>query len=315
MDKEKKKVIRRWFGRVLLNVSSALVKVFPFRFILAMGRGFGSLAYFFAGGLRKTALDNLRIAFSEEKSPRQIKEIARDSFRFMGEAGWEMFYFLNNLKAVRECVEIRGLCNLKKALEKKRGVIAVTAHFGDFPLMCLRLKEEGFIVNTMMRPMRDEKAGDFFYKLRTDAGVKTIFSYPRREAVFGSLKALDNNEIIVIQMDQNFGTGGVWVKFFDRLAATPVGPIVLGSRSGACLVPMFIVRKDEGRHSVFIEEEVPLDTRPDKDEAILVNAIKFTRIIESWIRKYPSLWGWIHRRWKSRPNQKAYNLKYKVQKF
>ncbi len=314
MDKEKKKILKRKAGWVLLRFSSWLIRFLPLKLILFTGRTFGALGYIFSVRHRKIALDSLRIAFSGEKSPLEIKRIAKDCFRFMGEASWEMFYFLNNPQRIKEKVEIKGIENLRKALKKGKGVIALTAHFGNFPLMCLRLKEEGFVVNTMARPLRDEKAGSFIHRLRSATGVKTIFSYPKREAVFNSLRALANNEILVIQMDQNFGTGGVWVRFFGKLAATPIGPIVLALRSKASIVPMFIVRERGAQHSVFIEEEVPLEVREDKDETILVNAIKFTKIVEDWIRRYPGLWGWIHRRWKSRPSEKVYNLKFKVQK-
>jgi KDO2-lipid IV(A) lauroyltransferase len=314
MDKERGKLFRRRLGRVLLHISSALVKVLPLNFISWLGGVFGSMGYLFAARHRKITLDNLNIAFSKDKSKAEISDIAKKSWRYMGEAGWELFYLLNNLSRVNEKVSIVGVGNLKKALEKNKGVIALTGHFGNFPLLCLRLKEEGFVVNTMTRPMRDEKAGDFFHKLRTEVGVKTIFSYPRREAVFGSLKALSSNEIIVLQMDQNFGTGGVWVNFFGKLAATPIGPIILGLRAQAAIVPMFIIRQGQGRYTLFIEEEVSLEQRDDKDEAVLINAIKFTKITEDWIKRYPEHWAWFHRRWKSRPTQKEYQSKYKVQK-
>ena len=314
MNKERKKRARRNLGRILLTISAALVKVLPLRLISFMGRTFGLMGYTFASRHRRISLENLAIAFGQEKSRSQIRDIARKSWQYMGEAGWELFYFLNHLDQVNQRVRIVGLEHLKKALSKKRGVVALTGHFGNFPLLCLRLKEEGFVVHTMTRPMRDEKAGDFFYKLRTEAGVRTIFSYPRRQAVFTSLKALENNEIIVLQMDQNFGTGGVWVNFFGKLAATPVGPIILALRAKAAIVPMFIIREGGGRYTLFIEEEAPLERREDKDEAVLVNAIKFTNIMEEWIRKYPRLWGWFHRRWKSRPTQREFSAKYKVEK-
>jgi len=315
MEKEKKKFVRRKIGWILLRVNSSLIQIVPFRFTMYLGRVFGLLAYFFARRHRKIALEGLGTAFSKEKTSCQIRKIARKCFEFIGETAWEILYFLNRRDLIKERVDIVGKDNLVKALEKKKGVIALGAHFGNFPLMCLRLKEEGFVVNTLARPMRDEKAGSLIHKLRTEGGIKTIFSYPRKESVFGSLRALSNSEILVIQMDQNFGTGGVWVKFFGRLAATPVGPIVLALRSGAAIVPMFIVRKATGRHTLFIEEQVELEERQDKEETILVNAVKLTKIIENWVRRYPELWGWIHRRWKSRPDKKVYGLKYKVQKI
>jgi len=314
MNKEWKKKFSRGTGWVLMSWTFYTIKFLPLNFVLFFGRVFGLLGYIFSFKHRRVALESLRIAFNNSMSERKIGHTARECFKFMGEASWEMFYFLRRPELIKERVEISGKETLDKALGKGRGVIALTAHFGDFPLMCLRLAEEGYTVNTMAVPMRDKRVGRFIQKLRDDSGIKTIFSYPRKRAVFDSLKALEKNEILVIQMDQNFGTGGVWVKFFGKLAATPVGPVVLGLRSESAVVPVFIVRKSGGRHIIFIEEKVPLEKKEDKNETVLVNAVKLTKIIEKWVRSYPKLWGWIHRRWKSRPSDRVKNLKFKIQK-
>lgn len=314
MNKEWKKKFSRGTGWVLMSWTFYTIKFLPLEFVLFFGRVFGLLGYIFSFKHRRIALESLKTAFHNSRSEREIRHTACECFKFMGEASWEMFYFLRRPELIKERVEISGKEILDKALGKGRGVIALTAHFGNFPLMCLRLFQEGYTVNTMAVPMRDQRTGMFIQKLRDDSGVKTIFSYPRKKAVFDSLKALEKNEVLVIQMDQNFGTGGVWVKFFGKLAATPVGPVVLGLRSEAVIVPMFIVRKSGGRHIIFIEDEASLEKKKDKDETVLVNAVKLTKIIEKWVRLYPELWGWIHRRWKSRPSDRIKNLKFKVQK-
>jgi len=198
-------------------------------------------------------------------------------------------------------------------LKPGQGVILVTAHIGNFPLLSLKLANSGYRVNFVTRPMRDEKAGDYLYNLRENAGVKSIFSYPRRECVVSMLKALRNNEIVITQMDQNFGSGGVWVKFFGRLAATPVGPITLSMRTKAKLVPAFIYKTGLGRHCIKIFKEEPLIEAADKDEMILKNAANLSHIIEKWIRDYPEQWGWIHRRWKSEPSEKMKAMKFRVE--
>jgi KDO2-lipid IV(A) lauroyltransferase len=119
--------------------------------------------------------------------------------------------------------------------------------------------------------------------------------------VFGIINALAKNEIVIILMDQNFGTGGVWVKFFDKLAATPTGPIILSLRTKAALVPSYIYRKGGKRHGLKIFPEEDLILGKDKNETILFNAANFTKIIEKWIKERPGHWSWVHRRWKSRP--------------
>jgi KDO2-lipid IV(A) lauroyltransferase len=117
-----------------------------------------------------------------------------------------------------------------------------------------------------------------------------------------------------MQMDQNFGSTGVWVKFFGKLAATPVGPITLGLRTKAVLVPAYIYRKGQGSHCIKIFPHQELEIGTSKDETVLLNTIKFSRIMESWIKEYPGQWGWIHRRWKSQPPEAPRDTEFKVEK-
>jgi KDO2-lipid IV(A) lauroyltransferase len=224
-----------------------------------------------------------------------------------------LFYFLKNPQRLQKAVYLEGKEYLEQALAKAKGVIILTAHLGNFPLMSLRLAKEGYLTNFVIRPLRDEKAGEYIHNLRTQAGVKTIFSYPRDVCVHGITQTLKNNELVLMQMDQNFGTGGVWVKFFGTLAATPVGPIMFALRTKAAIVPAYIYRKEYGVHCIGILPSVPLTITNNRNETILLNAIQFTRIIEAWIKEWPEQWGWIHRSWKSRPSQKVMQMKFKIE--
>jgi len=152
-----------------------------------------------------------------------------------------------------------------------------------------------------MRPMRDEKVEKIFQEKRSRFGVKTIYSQPRKECVEKTIQALRNNELIFIPIDQNFGTGGVFVNFFGRQAATASGPVVLAQRTKAALVCCFIIRQEDNRHKIIFEPEMELKEGNNPQETILINVQRLTDTIESYIRKYPAEWGWIHRRWKSRP--------------
>jgi KDO2-lipid IV(A) lauroyltransferase len=298
--KEKKKLLRRKIGLYFIKTFTFLAGVVPLKVNLFLGKILGSLAYSVLSRHRKIALKSLSIAFPDY-SPSKRKRIAKQFFVFIAEGGFELIYYLNNIEKMHQPVKIEGKDNLDQALAKGRGVILVTAHYGNFPLMSLRLAAEGYPVNLVTRPMRDKYAEAHFHKLRTDAGVKNISVYPRRACVFGIINALAKNEIVIILMDQNFGTGGVWVKFFDKLAATPTGPIILSLRTKAALVPSYIYRKGGKRHGLKIFPEEDLILGKDKNETILFNAANFTKIIEKWIKERPGHWSWVHRRWKSRP--------------
>ena len=312
MEKEKKKAFKRRIGYYALRSFTFLNAKLPLWFSYFLGWLMGSFAYLTIPKQSKISVENLAIAFPN-MSLKKRKKITRDFFIFMAQGSLELLYFLKHPDMVKN-IRIEGKEHLDAALAKGKGVVLVTAHLGNFPLMSLKLLDAGNQVSFVARPMRDEKAGDYIQTLRANSGVKTIFSYPRRECVTGIIKTLRDNEIVILQMDQNFGTGGVWVNFFGKLAATPVGPIVFATRTNAAIVPAYIYRESKGKHCIKIFPEHELIKKEDKDEATLVNAIALTKVIEQWVRDVPTQWGWIHRRWKSRPSEKVLKEKFKVEK-
>jgi KDO2-lipid IV(A) lauroyltransferase len=153
----------------------------------------------------------------------------------------------------------------------------------------------------VVRRMRDEKMEEYFQAKRKLLGVEAIYSQPRRECIQRCLEVLSSGKVLFIQLDQNFGSGGVFVDFFDQKAATATGPVVFALRTGAPIVPLFIVRQKDNSHRIIIEPEFRLEEQADQHQTIVVNIARITKIIERYIRDYPQEWGWIHRRWKSRP--------------
>ena len=311
MNGETRKILIRRIAWFFLRAFTFINGVFSLRWSYFLGSILGTFAYWAVGRHRRIAMESLDIAFPN-LSIKEKKKITRDFFVSMAQSAFEMLYFLEHTDRL-ENVKIQGQEFLDEALKSGQGVILVTAHIGNFPLMSLKLAKSGYNVNFVTRPMRDEKAGDYLYNLRENAGVKSIFSQPRRECVMNMLRVLRNNEIIITQIDQNFGSGGVWVKFFGKLAATPVGPITLSTRTKAKLVPAFIYRTGLGKHCIQIFKEEPLIEASDKDEMILKNTANLSHIIEKWIKDYPEQWGWIHRRWKSQPSEKMRAMKFRVE--
>ncbi|MCK4912315.1 MAG: lysophospholipid acyltransferase family protein [Candidatus Omnitrophica bacterium] len=311
MSNERNKIIKRKAAWFVLKGCVSLNKALPLSWNYSIGNALGSLAYLIIGRHRKIAINSLTTAFPQ-MSLKEKKKISRFYFAFMAQSTFELLSFVKNPRYLKG-ISIEGKENLKKALDKKKGVLLLTAHLGNFPLMLFKLAKEGYPINIVARPMRDKDTDNYVNDLRTEGGVKTIFSYPRKACISSILNALRNNEIVVIQMDQNFGTGGVWVKFFGKLAATAVGPITLALRTKAAVVPVYMVREGKGKHQLKIFPEEELIIKKDKDEAILINVIKITRIIEGWIRKFPYQWAWVHRRWKSRPSEQIKASRFKIE--
>ena len=88
--------------------------------------------------------------------------------------------------------------------------------------------------------------------------------------------------------------------FFGRPACTTPGLAFLSAASGAPVIPVFAVRKPDGRHLVIVGDAI--EAPPDRGEATIAGYTRlYTRLLEDTIREYPEQWFWLHRRWKTRP--------------
>lgn len=299
--KEASKRFKRGFGRGALRCSSLIIKILPERAMYGFASGLARLGYLFAVRQRRVALESLSIAFEQEKDKSEIAAIAQACFAVMAKGMVELIYLIEHPELIKPRVKIEGRENLNRAFQEGKGVIGVSAHFGNFPLLLLRIIQEGIKTSAIIRFARDEKIERYFQAKREELGLNTIYSTPRKTCVDNSIKVLRNNEFLFIPIDQNFGSGGVFVEFFGRQAATATGPVIFAQRTGAPILPMFIVREKDNSHRIIIEPALHIEEKENNEATIQHNISRITRIIESYIRTYPQEWGWIHRRWKSRP--------------
>jgi len=304
MDSKKlRKSVGRFFGWLGLISCSLIIKFMPKSWVYGFARGIAAIGYLAARKQRKIALEGLSIAFGQDKSSPHIKQIAKDCFTFMAKSGVELIFLMDRPVFLRRRVEIIGREYLDTALYKGKGVVLVSAHFGNFPLMMAKLRLEGYKIGGIMRPMRDNRVEKLFLAKRNRLGIKIIYSQPRKVCVENSIRSLRNNELLFIPLDQNFGTGGVFVDFFGQKAATATGPVVLAQRTNAIILPCFIVRQPDDTHKIIFEPPLALEEGRTNQETIAINVQRLTNVIETYIRRYPAEWGWIHRRWKSQPKK------------
>jgi len=316
MFKDLKKKIERTLVRWAFYLFSWLFRVMPYPVIKAMTGGLLAIVYFVLRRMRKAAMSTLQIAFGREKSLAELTKICKDCFYNAGRGAIEIGAFTERPSLIKETFSFEGnsRANLDAALAEGRGVIGISAHFGNFPLMLLYLAQMGYPTNAIIRPSRDEIIEKDFQASRSRLGLKTVHSYPREACVAQSLKALRDKELLVVLLDQNTGSkSGVYVDFFGQKAGTATGPMVFAMRTGAPLLPIFTLRQgDSDKHTVVIEKHFYLEQKATDEETIQYNVQKLTNIIEGYIRKYPHEWGWMHRRWKSRPNPIATEEKVSV---
>ena len=296
------KTFKRAAARYGLYFSSWLLNKFPYPIVRSLTRVLIAVGFRCTVRQRTIAQESLKIAFGGQKSQPERDGIIRECFENFGRGMIELIYFMEHPRMISSRVFFEGKEFLDEAFQFGRGVIAVSAHFGNFPLMLLKFAQDGYKTNAIIRPARDQEIERHFFKQRNKLGLNTIYSHPRRECVEASLKALRSNELLFIPLDQNFGSaGGVFVDFFGQKAATATGPVVFAKRTRAPILPMFVVRQKDDTHKVIIDPPLKLEEFADDKEMIQRNTEKITQVIERYIRQYPQEWGWMHRRWKSRP--------------
>ena len=294
------KPIEWWATRQLLTLLRLLGAVLPLPVLRALGRGLGIGGFYAMRRYRVVALDNLRRAFGSEWSEEQIQATARESFRNLGVTLVEFLLRQPRItpEEVLAEVEFAGKEHYAAAFARGKGILLITAHYGNWEMMGPRLAREGYQVNAISRVADDPGTEQMIESIRTRCGTKQI---PRQKAAREGLAALRRNEILAILLDQNTAEGGVFVPFFGHPASTATGPAVFALKTGAALVPTFCLRNPDGTHTMIAREPIYPESTGDRAEDILRLTAELTLSIEEQIRSRPDLWFWLHNRWKLQP--------------
>ncbi len=298
----KKKVMKRfvsWFTVFGLQFLLFIIRIFPLKILYPFGNALSALYYKLAHKNRRVALSNIEKALGAGTSLNQRVRIVQESFKTMGHIILDTLRFgdLSEGK-IKKAISIEGIENLQNALKKGRGVIAVSAHLGSFTIMGAGLAARGCKTAFVARHARNKGVERVIMGICRKTGQKVIFSRPVHACMRLCIKTLKRNEVLIIELDQNFGTEGVKINFFDQPAMVASGPVKLALSTQAAIVPMFIVRINAFEHVIKIEPEIKLDKYEDADIQVRENLQKVSAVIESYIRKYPGQWvNWIHKQW------------------
>lgn len=276
-----------------------IVLLLPWKVALGLGVLLARLLFLLSRREKARALSNLSIAFGAEKSPRDILRICRLCFENLGKGLMEVLQFPRlNPGNLGRLVSLEGKQNIDDALKKGKGVIVFTAHFGNWELLGVSLVLLGYDVGFIVRPVRSPRLEALVNRNRESMGVECI---PRGTSIKKALWRLRRNGVLGILSDIDTKVDGVFVDFFGRPAFTPRGPVSIALRTGAALIPVFIIRQEDDTHRIVAEKPLELKVTGDQEEDVRLNTASFTKIIESYIRKYPEQWIWVHERWKTRP--------------
>ena len=252
------------------------------------------------GRLRHVGQRNLQMALPE-LSAEERDETLRGVFKHLG---WQLVEFCRMARYTPEntsdWIRTEGLNNYQAAMIRGKGVLIVTGHLGAWELSSFYHSLMGHPMSMVIRRLDNRRLDEFVNGIRCMHGNRVLH---KDDFARGLLNSMRKGETVGILMDTNMTPPqGVFVKFFGQQACTASGLARVALKTGAAVLPGFMLwEPKEGRYVLHFGKELVFQRTTDAEADILAATQRCTQAIESWIRRYPDQWLWIHRRWKTRP--------------
>ena len=260
------------------------------------GAQLGLLAARCSRRTRQRTLAHLDVAFPDLPAE-QKQSLARACYRSQGMNLGECLHLLRRRgDTAWPHLRVEGWRHVETAREKGRGVLIVSGHCGNWELFGPAFRKQKTALTAVARAPEDSWAHRFALEFRSRLGTEMVHRGESSSAR-KLLNVLRKNGCLIVLVDQDFRTDGVWVPFFGQPAHTPTGPAQLAIKYSLTAVPAFCQRLEDGSHRIRFSP--PLQLGNDLREA----TASMTQAVEAQIRACPEQWLWMHRRWRRQPGE------------
>lgn len=253
--------------------------------------------YVFARSERRHITSNLKRVLNNSDDQTLINTYIKHIFRNFAKYLVDFFRFPKLTKSyLMEHIQVSGKENMDKARSKGKGVILLSAHLGNWELGAAVIASLGYPLYAVALSHKDVKINNFFVNHRSMADVKTI---PIGMQIKNCFTILKQNKILAIIGDRDFTESGLETEFFGKKTLIPKGPAVFSLRTGAPIVPTFMIRKEDGAFRIVME--APIDYKPTGNEDRDIKEImrRYLSVIEEYVKMYPDQWYMFREVWNS----------------
>ncbi len=279
-------------ARALGRTPRGLARLFAGALAWAVYRGMGRL--------RRVGVRNLSLALPE-LSPQQRETILRGVYQHLG---WQLVEFCRMTRYTpentRNWIRTEGLEHYLAARARGKGVLVLTGHLGAWELSSFYHSLMGYPMGMVIRRLDNRVLDEFVNGIRCRHGNRVLH---KDDFARGLLTAMGDGDTVGILMDTNMTPPqGVFVNFFGRPACTAAGLARVALKTGAAVLPGFMLwEPGEQKYVLHFGPELMFEPTGYHEGDIRAATQLCNDALESWIRRYPDQWLWIHRRWKTRP--------------
>jgi KDO2-lipid IV(A) lauroyltransferase len=302
---EERPTLQHRLEYLAVMIARACVKPLPMTVVIGLGAVLGRAFHLVDRAHRRLALKNLEAAFPARPA-REREAIAREMFAHFGRLLTVLLKF-STMPPDRmlALVEFEGEDRVRAAHALGKGVLLFTGHFGYWEINALVHALALHPMSVLARPLDNRLLHDLLEKVRGRTGNAVIY---RRGAVRRVLRALAANQAVAVLIDQHIQTAdAVYVDFFNRPAATTSALAALALRTGAPVIPVFALPLPGGRFRMVYEHAVD-PPKADGPDALRDFTQRCTDVLEMYVRRYPGLWLWMHRRWRDVESAPAHGM-------
>jgi len=290
---------------LLLLLSVHLLGRLPAPVLYGLANLASELAYVFSVRIRHNVWDNMRHVMGPATPKAELRRAARQVFRNTGR------YYADLIRRPRLDVQRfydrqlvhHGLAeNLVPALERGKGVVMASAHFGGAELVVQGLLAVGVKVLALTEPLDPPALSRLVHRLRSSAG-HTFLPVSLRN-VKATLRYLKAGGVVAIMCDRDIEGRSLRVPFCDAPTSMPVGAVELATRTGAALLPVFAHRRDGNHYEVFLEPPIELAHSGNFQADLETNVRRLLERFEPHLRSDPGQWTVLEAVWEDRKTGK-----------
>lgn len=282
-----------------LSIIVLFTWILPIQAVLNLGIFAGYVIYFFSNKRRKVCNNNLKAAFGTQMSHQFREKITKTIFKNVGLSFIELFLMPRmSSKFFGKYTSVKNIERVSAALDKGKGIIFLSAHYGNWELAASISAHNGYKMHALARVQKPYFLNDLLNYFRQVRGTTIIQKGMQLREI---LKNLKNNGIVGLIGDQS-GKQGKIVDFFGRPIFLADGAFRIAAQSGSVVLPAFNIRGSHGfLHELIIEKPIQKNQNESIEDFIDRAVIEYRDILQRYITEYPHLWLWGNRRWKHTP--------------